>query len=239
MIRCFLAWTIARGTVEVFYRIFLRLRIAGRPRVPRTGALIFVANHESHFDPPLVGVSGRDRPTAFLARASLFKPRWFGSLIAFLGSIPLDPRGRGAAALKSAIDELEAGRCVTIFPEGTRSAPGSLGTFKSGVVFLVRRTGATVVPMGIGGAGACWPRTRRWPKLPGKVRVVIGTPIPAAEFEGLDDAGVLDLVRERILALRGEAEAWRAGGPHPTRGDGRAAAPPGGESPADASAARR
>ncbi len=203
--RIVFGWLTPARTVGVGFRLLYGRRRRGHENIPREGALIFAANHQSHFDPPLVASVVRDRPCAFLARESLFAFRPFGMLIRFFGSIPLE-RGRPARALRAAMAELEAGRCVLMFPEGTRTRDGSLGPFKAGVILLVKKTGAKVVPVGIAGAREVWPSGRSWPRLKGRVRVQIGPPLPPEELLAGTDEEALELLRAAIVAAIGEAE---------------------------------
>jgi len=204
--RIIFGWLLPARLVGIGFRVLYGRRRCGESNIPRTGAVIFAGNHQSHFDPPLVASVVRSRPCAFLARASLFDFKPFGMLIRFFGSIPLE-RGRRTSALRAAIEELEAGRCVLMFPEGTRTRDGELQAFKSGVTFLAKKTGATIVPVGIAGAYEVWPHGRSRPHLRGRIRVQIAPPISADELlaDG-DDAG-LERLRAAIVAAMEQAAA--------------------------------
>ena len=200
-------WTLGEVFLYRLGRVLYRLRLYGRENVPETGPIIYVCNHQSHFDPPLVGVLVADRPSAFLARASLFRFTPFGWLIRTLNAIPLH-RGQGSGgALRAAVAELEAGRCVLLFPEGTRTPDGAIHRFKGGFTFLARRTGATVVPVAVEGARDVWPRQRRFPRLRGRIALKAGRPIPADELlaDGTDVA--IRRIRSEIETLRRELRA--------------------------------
>jgi 1-acyl-sn-glycerol-3-phosphate acyltransferase len=175
--------------------------------VPETGPLIYVCNHQSHFDPPLVGVLVADRPCAFLARASLFRFRPFAWLIGTLNAIPLH-RGQGSGgALRAAVAELEAGRCVLLFPEGTRTPDGAIHRFKPGFTFLAKRTGAMVVPVAVEGARDVWPRQRRFPRLWGRIALKAGRPVPADELLAGGTEAAIERIRGEIETLREELRA--------------------------------
>jgi 1-acyl-sn-glycerol-3-phosphate acyltransferase len=204
-IRVLLGWTVPQSTVHLFYRVLWRFRRYESQRVPREGPLVFVSNHQSHFDPPAVSILGADRPCCFLARASLFDFKPFGALIRFLNAIPLERGGKGGAgALRHAVRELEAGRCVTLFPEGSRTSDGSVHPFKPGVMLLLRRTGATVVPVGIEGAHDIWPIGRRLPRLGGRFAIIAGDPISADELLAMETPDALKRLREESDRLRRE-----------------------------------
>jgi 1-acyl-sn-glycerol-3-phosphate acyltransferase len=174
-------------------------------RIPAHGPVVLLANHESHFDPVLIGVSSRRR-LSFLARKTLFNGP-FGLLIRSLNAIPVDRDGVGISGLREIIRRLKEGEATLVFPEGTRSPDGRLGELQPGFCILVRRAGATIVPVGIGGAFEVWPRNRSVPRF-GRIAVHVGRPISPGEIEALTDAELVALVRRRISASVRVAE-WR------------------------------
>ena len=131
------------------------------------------------------------------------------------------PRARrGAEALRAALRELEIGRCVLIFPEGTRTTDGGLGRFREGFMLLVKRTGAPVVPVGIDGSFDTWPKRRRLPTPFRRIEAVVGDAIDAAQLVERGDDAVEDIKRA-IEELRLDARARlrrRSGGKFPPAG---------------------
>ncbi len=216
-------WTAVARLVRVSFRLFYRLRCSGSSLVPRNGPLIYVANHLSHFDPPVVGSLVHDRPFASLAKSGLFSFAPFGVLIRSLGAIPLR-LGRGdAAAMRAAIEQVRRGGCVLIFPEGGRSWDGSLQAFKPGVLAILRRAPATVLPVAIEGAHEIWPRGRRYPKLRGRLAVKAGRPIPGADLLSVPAADAMERLRREVETLRLELRAdlrRRTHGRYPPPGPG-------------------
>lgn len=155
------------------------LKIIGRENVPKTGPVILAPNHVSFFDPPVVAC-GSPRALTFLAKEELFRPPIFGPLIRSVNAFPLK-RGEGdTSAMKLALKKLEEGHCVIMFPEGTRGDGHALGPLQSGVAMLAKRSGASVVPVGIYGTHRILPKGR---KLPGfsRLRVAYGRPFTYAE----------------------------------------------------------
>jgi len=167
-------WLLSKHAALAFCRVWFRLRIEGREQVPAAGPVLLVANHASYLDPPLVGISS-GREVNFLAQAGLagFLPlRWWMRQV---GVTLIDRDAPSKEALRRIADSLTAGEVVGLFPEGTRSADGAVGPFKSGVEFLVRRTGAVVVPIGLDGAHRAFPR-RAWLPRPRRITVRFGAP---------------------------------------------------------------
>jgi 1-acyl-sn-glycerol-3-phosphate acyltransferase len=99
-----------------------RLRVEGLESVPTSGPLLIVGNHDSHWDPVMVGFGARRcRQIRALAKSDLWKIRGLAPVLNGMGQIPID-RGKGdQQALARAIETLRAGACIGVFPEGTRS----------------------------------------------------------------------------------------------------------------------
>ena len=98
-----------------------RLRVTGLDEIPLDGPLLLVTNHDSHWDPVVVGVAGLPRrQIKALAKSSLWKPGLAGILNG-MGQIPIDRGAGDAHALDRAVEALRAGACIGVFPEGTIS----------------------------------------------------------------------------------------------------------------------
>ena len=96
------------------------VRYWGRENIPGSGGVLVVSNHQSHFDPPLVGI-GCPRRLNYVARDTLFGFAPFGWLIHSVGAIPIDREGMGLGGIKESLKRLKRGEMVLIFPEGTRT----------------------------------------------------------------------------------------------------------------------
>ncbi|MGD9736593.1 MAG: lysophospholipid acyltransferase family protein [Solirubrobacterales bacterium] len=110
-----------------------RLRVEGLETVPESGPLLIIGNHDSHWDPVMVGIAAlRRRQIRALAKSDLWKVRGLAPVLNGMGQIPIE-RGKGdAQALARAIETLRAGACIGVFPEGTRSRGKALRA-RSGV----------------------------------------------------------------------------------------------------------
>lgn len=192
----FLCWS--------WLKICFRLRRLKRERVPKTGAILVISNHQSFLDPMVNGVTVWDRQFTAMARDSLFV--WpFGWILRSVSARPIRREGGDLEAMKTAISELQAGRVVIMYPEGTRSPDGSLQEFKRGVLLLIRRCKPTVLPMGVEGSFAAWPKGRRFPKLRGRVVCLCGESMSGEELAKLDGDQALAAMRAAVNVVHQEA----------------------------------
>jgi 1-acyl-sn-glycerol-3-phosphate acyltransferase len=165
--------------------LFLDVRLFHVDRVPTTGPVVFAGNHQSFFDPVLVGVCF-DRRVCYLARETLFRVPVLRWLLRRYDCLPV-PRDSVAPrkALEVCVQVLKKGRALVLFPEGTRSRTGRLQPLKRGIALVARRSGAPVLPILIRGTHALWPPDKRLPR-PGKVQLIYGHPLTMDPKESAD-----------------------------------------------------
>ncbi len=185
------------------------LRIEGREHIPTTGPVIFVANHQSLLDPMIHGVAATARAPRPMAKESLFRIPLLGWFLKEVGCISVREQGANRDSLRAALDELLAGRTVLLYPEGRRSDDGEVKAFQRGIEFLLRKSNASIVPMGVDGAFAAWPRSQKYPAWRGRVWAIIGPAIPPNEVERLlvDPAAGLASLRDRVDSLMRQCRA--------------------------------
>jgi 1-acyl-sn-glycerol-3-phosphate acyltransferase len=167
-----------------FFRIvlapFTRRRIIGLDHVPHTGPAILAPNHISHFDPPLLGISA-DRQVDWMAMEELFENPVLSAILRWIGSFPVGRGKMDYAAVRTAIERLERGRMVGVFPEGgLRTGPTSVlegAPLKPGVAALAQMTQARVVPCAVIGTDALYNPGRWLPWRHTKVWIVFGEPL--------------------------------------------------------------
>jgi len=176
-----------------------RFRYSGREKVPATGPLLVVSNHQSHLDPVLIGVAS-PRQVGALARASLFVGP-FGWLIRSFGAVPFE-RGSATGGIRAILGILRAGEAAIVFPEGTRTPDGKLQSFQSGFCAIARRSGAAIVPTTIEGAYAALPRGASFPR-PQPISLTFHSPIMPDEIALLSDEELVVLTAARIAAQIG------------------------------------
>lgn len=191
-----------RFFVWIVIRFMYRLTVFGEDNLPPKGAAIYACNHVSFVDVVVMSAVCK-RPIRFLMDHKLFKA--LGPISYFSRAIPIASAKENEKikhkAIERALHSLEHGHLIGIFPEGSITRNGELGSFKKGIEELVQKSGAPVVPMALRGlwgsffsrkygkAMAARPR-RFW----SKISLHIGNPIPAEKFS-------LALLEEEIQRL--------------------------------------
>ncbi len=151
------------GTIFHFQN---RMEFSGRENIP-PGSCVFVSNHLSNWDPPLVS-RVTDRPVSFLAKKELFSDKFFRNLVMTYGAISVDRDRPEKSTFKAVKEMLAQGWSLGMFIEGTRSkTPGILGQPQMGPAYFAKTNKLPLVPIGIVGTNI-----KR-----GKVVVKIGKPI--------------------------------------------------------------
>ena len=167
------------------------------------GPLLLVSNHQSMFDPMLVGLS-LPRYPAFLARSTLFDVPLLGPAIRSVGAVPID-RSMGKDGIQLVLGALSKGWPVIMFPEGERTHTGEVQPLKPGVSLLVKRVQCPIVPVGIAGAFAAWNRFMKWPRFSPPFLPAGDSTLGVSMGEPIDPARYKTMSRDEMLAdLRNE-----------------------------------
>ncbi len=185
----------------IIYKIFFRFKVHGRENVPKgERGIILTPNHQSYLDPPLVGISLR-RPVTYLAKDYLFKAPLLGLVIRALGAIPIKSENKKSdlGSIRQLLKNLQAGKQILVFPEGTRSWDGQFQKPEEGVGFLAIKSKAHVVPAYIHGTFAAYPKGAKWFKCR-QVNIFFGRSfIPAEDENLLKQADPYLAVSEKIM----------------------------------------
>jgi 1-acyl-sn-glycerol-3-phosphate acyltransferase len=155
----------ALGISVPVVRLWGRLQVEGVEHLPAEGPVLLAGNHDSYWDPVVIGIAAvRRRQIRALSKSSLWKVKGLNRLLDGMGQIPI-VRGTGDAdALDRAITELRGGSCIGIFPEGTRSLGRKLRP-RSGLGRLAAAVPeAVIVPVAVTGSTDI-PRFPKRPRL--------------------------------------------------------------------------
>ena len=170
------------GRVRRARRPYFRLEIHGREHVPSHGPFVLAPVHRSNLDFILVSAVTRPR-MRYMGKASIWKWKWGGRFLrCSAGSrcTAVQPTGRRSAAC---LEVIENGEPLVMFPEGTRRSGPVVEDLFDGPAYVAARTGAPIVPVGIGGSDQAMPVGSRLIR-PHKVVLVVGEPIAPPPGDG-------------------------------------------------------
>lgn len=176
----------------VVYATLSRVSVIGRQNIPK-GPFVLYVNHSSFFDIPLI--SGFVAWNAsFIGRKSLIYWGPIGLWILAGNGILIEQKGtkRELGRILKVVQRIKSGTPFVIFPEGTRTRTGEVGSLKPGTLKIAERAGALLVPVRIEGARKILPRGKKFPK-PANVKIFIGEPIAYTEIIE-DSASVLSRI---------------------------------------------
>jgi 1-acyl-sn-glycerol-3-phosphate acyltransferase len=196
-------WVI-KAILKPLLKLVYRIRIEGLENVPRTGSAIIAANHLSFLDSFFIPLSVPRRKVTYLAKADYFKSwktAWFFNMV---GQIPTEREGgaKSQRSLDIALEVLNEGKLLGIYPEGTRSPDGYLHRGRTGVARLALTAGARIIPCGLVGTEKVQPKDAKFPRITGrpKVHVRFGKPIEVERYAGREtDRLVLRSVTDEIM----------------------------------------
>jgi 1-acyl-sn-glycerol-3-phosphate acyltransferase len=168
-----------RSVLRGIARLYWRVEVRGAEHVPEQGPVILCPVHRSFMD-FLVAAQVTRRKLYYMAKDDLWRNARFGRFLDAIGAFPVDRTGADRRAMARAQAVLGAGHALVLFPEGTRRQGSVIEPLHEGAAFLAARTGATIVPIGIGGTARAMPKGSRLVR-PVKVHVVVGRPLAAPE----------------------------------------------------------
>ena len=210
-----------RVVVHGVNRVYWRVEVTGADRVPESGPVILAPVHRSFMDFIVVSEVTR-RKIFYMTKEEMWRSRPLGAFLDAAGAFPVHREGSDRLALDRAQSVLEQGEVLILFPEGTRRSGPVVEDLHEGAAFLAARTGAVIVPIGVGGTAAAMPKGSKFVR-PVKVHLVVGEPlappersakgrVPRSQVHALTE----DLRRE--LQQLYDAAEGRAGGRGPSPG---------------------
>src|SRR3954470_7377980 len=198
--------SVNRGAIDARARWFgrrvvelldIQLSASGAEHVPPR-AVVYMSNHQSHLDIPMLYATLPSPTIRMLAKAELFRIPLWGRGLRAADFIEVDRsnHGRAVQSIEQAARLLREGVSIYLAPEGTRSIDGRIGKLKKGGFHLALETGAPIVPVAIRGTIDILPRGGRVMRSGQRVRVRIGPPI---EVAGRDLAGLMTQVLDFLV----------------------------------------
>jgi 1-acyl-sn-glycerol-3-phosphate acyltransferase len=175
--------TIDARARQVARRIVARARIqvtvTGAEQIPLDRAYVYMSNHQSHLDIPVLYYAVPSPTLRMVAKTELFRIPIWGRAIRHAGMIEIDRSSRSQAidSLEAAGRQIQDGVSVWLAPEGTRSRTGEIGPLKKGGFHLAVATQTPIVPVAIDGTRRILPAAAIRMAHDGEVRVTLGPPI--------------------------------------------------------------
>lgn len=188
-------YTLMVGDIGLLYRVSLwivraglwsggiTVEVTGREHLPLGQSCIYMCNHVSNLDPPIVIPILPGRCSVLLKKELMSIPI-LGTAMRLANFIPVERGSRREAAkasVEAAAQALRSGLSILVFPEGTRSVDGRLASFKKGPFFLAQQTGAPIVPIAISGTERMMGKGSAWIK-PGVARIQMLEAIDSKNF---------------------------------------------------------
>jgi 1-acyl-sn-glycerol-3-phosphate acyltransferase len=193
----------------------VRLEVVGLEKIDPKGSYVFVANHRSYMDTPVI-LASIPVEFRFFAKQGLFRIPFLGTHLKRAGHLPV-VRGDARASVKSMtlgahlIQERQIS--MLLFPEGGRTEAGAR-EFKEGAAYIAIKAGVPVVPLGIRGTRAVLPKGSGHIRG-GRVMLKIGDPIPTGALTLRDRSQLTELLARQVADLTGEVPAQAPEAPRP------------------------
>lgn len=182
----------------------VRVEIAGLERLEPGRTYLFVANHQSVYDIPILFWS-LPYQLRIIAKESLGRFPFLGWHLRRTGHMLVDRKHPDRAAIFSWASRLTStGLSLIVFPEGTRSRDGRVGRFKRGSIYLALEAGIPVVPLSVVGSRHVMLKGRL-ATFPGRVRLIVHDPIDTSGLSGTDPRAFAERVRQ-IIAPDAESD---------------------------------
>ena len=195
-------YSLIRSLINLFCRVYFRLRVYGRENIPKSGAFILAPIHRSNVDTPIVSLV-TNRRLRFMGKDSLWKIKPVAAVLSALGGFPVTRGTADLEALKRCLAVLSLGEPLVMFPEGTRQSGPNIHQLFDGAAYLAIKAGVPIVPVGFGGTEGVMPKGSK-KILPKKCSVVVGKPIfpPQSDAGRLPRTATTDLTAELSAALQ-------------------------------------
>ena len=169
-------YQIGRALVVGFVRLYTRVTINGREHVPAEGPFVLAPVHRCYLDTPYAAAVTRRR-LRFMGKDTMWKHRASGWVFSALGAFPVTRGTADRESLRRAIEVLEMGDPLVLFPEGERKRGPDVQPLFDGAIYIAIKAGVPIVPVGIGGSERVMPKGARF-IFPRKVHIEVGPPIP-------------------------------------------------------------
>jgi 1-acyl-sn-glycerol-3-phosphate acyltransferase len=185
----------------LFFLLFVKVKVEGTDKIRKDQTYLFMSNHASLFDVPLLGAY---IPTLIrgIEADRQFKWPFYGWLVRRLGNIPISRESihESIKSIRKAEAYLQSGISMVILPEGHRTKDGHLLPFKKLPFFLAKQAGVAIVPIGLSGLFTLKP-VHSWIIHPQTIKIKFGDIIPADQVQKHTEVALRNLVKDKIKNL--------------------------------------
>jgi 1-acyl-sn-glycerol-3-phosphate acyltransferase len=168
-------YVVVRNVIVGFSKLFWRLSVEGKEHIPATGPFILSPVHRSNIDTPLVAAC-TSRKVHYMGKQEMWKFKLSAAFFTAMGGFPVNRGSADRDALRKCVDYLTRGEPIVIVPEGTRRSGPVVEDMFEGAAYVSTKTGAPIVPVGIGGSEGAMPKGAKFLK-PVKCHLIIGPPL--------------------------------------------------------------
>jgi len=200
---------VVNGRVGPWSRKLLKLSgntvsVKGLENIPKDRAVLFVGNHQSNFDIPIL-LGHIDTPKGFIAKVELAKFPFISTWMPMMNCVFMDRNDmrQSAKAIMQGIKNLKNGYSMVVFPEGTRTDDGVLLEFKPGALKLATKSGAPIVPITINGSKEIMKKGQKVIR-PAHVEIIIDKPIEITDEMKQDTIALSEHVKSIIANNLGQ-----------------------------------
>lgn len=192
--------SILKSIVFVVFSVAFRVKIEGRENIPKAGAAVLCANHNSELGMFFIGYRIK-RLVRWMAKEELFKNPIFAAFIKSLGAFPIKRGKSDIDAMKALFKLLDEGHIIGMFPEGTRVKDRTKKDVKAkpGAAMIAVKKGVPIIPVGVEGGNKVFRR----------VRIVFGEPYyiktePGKKYTTVEYTDMSNEIMEKVYGLLGE-----------------------------------
>jgi 1-acyl-sn-glycerol-3-phosphate acyltransferase len=171
------AYSFVRGVLAGVFKVYFRLEVHGSDHVPTTGAFIVSPSHRSNLETPVISAITKRR-LRYMGKESLWKSKFGGWFLTSLGGFPVQRGAADREALRAAMQVVQRGEPLVMFPEGTRQSGPKIEpeNMHDGPAWVACRANVPILPIGMAGTEGAMPKGSKFVR-PTKIVIVIREPL--------------------------------------------------------------
>ncbi len=210
-------WHLSGYVVALITRVFFRLQVSGKEKLPEKGPFILCPNHQSFLDGPVMASQIPWRlfkEMFYVGTSEIFGGGLARKLAESIKLVPVDPDSNLVNAMRAGAWGLKHNQILVLYPEGERSVDGLPGKFKKGAAILSVHLKVPIYPVAIEGFYDAWPRHKKFMRL-SKLRIRFGDPIfPPETMENPEETyrSLTEQLRSRVVGMWEGLRGTAAGG---------------------------